>query len=73
MFIMRALLHIIIKSVGSDRSLVTRAKCTCNVNLLPEEINEIKKFGSWNGFPKTISTSVITGALNKSINDNHTD
>ena len=55
------------------RSLVTRTKRICTVNLLPEEINEIKKFASWNGFPKSISTSIIKRALNKSINDNHTD
>ena len=51
------------------RSLVTRAKRICNVSLLPEEINEITKFASWNGFPKSISTSKINRALNKSIND----
>ena len=32
-----------------------------------------KKFASWNGFPKSISTSIIKHALNKSINDYHTD
>ena len=31
-------------------SLVTRAKRIFSVNLLPEEVNEIKKFASWNGF-----------------------
>ena len=46
---------------------------TCSVNLLPEEINKIKKFASCNGFPKSISTSIIRHALNKSINDNYTD
>ena len=55
------------------RSLVTRAKLICSVNLLPEEINEIKKFVSWNGFTKFFSTSTIKLALNKNINDNHTD
>ena len=55
------------------RSLVTRAKRVCSVNLLPEEINEIKKFASWNGFLKSISTSIIKRALNKSINEYHTD
>ena len=51
-------------------SLATRAKRVCSVNLLPEEINEIKKFACWNGFPKSISTSIIKLALHKSINDN---
>ena len=55
------------------RSLVTRAKRICCVNLLPEEIIEIKKFASWNGFPKSISALIIKRASNKSINDNHTD
>ena len=41
--------------------------------MLPEEINEIKKFASWNGFPKSILNSIIKCALNKSINDNHVD
>ena len=44
-------------------SLVTRDKRICSVNLLPEEINEIKKLASWNGFPKFISTSIIKRAL----------
>ena len=35
---------------------------------MPEEINETKTFASSNGFPKSISTSIIKGALN-----NHTD
>ena len=56
MFIMTALLHGIIKRI-------------CSVSLLPEEINEITKFASWNGFPKSISTSKINRALNQSIND----
>ena len=44
-------------------SLVTRAKRICSVNLMPEEINEIKKLASWNGFPKSILTSVIEGTI----------
>ena len=55
------------------RSLVTRAKRICSINLLPKEINEIKKFASCNGFPKSISNSIIKRALNKSINEYHTD
>ena len=43
------------------------------MNLLLEQINEIKKFASSNGFPRSISTPIIKGALNKSIIDNHTD
>ena len=55
------------------RSLVTRAKRICSVNLLPEEINETKKFTSWSGFPKSILTLITKRALNEPINDNHTD
>ena len=44
-------------------SLVTRDKRICSVNLLPEEISEIKKLAFWNGFPKFISTSIIKRAL----------
>ena len=55
------------------RSLITKAKRICSVNLLPEEINEIKKFTSWNGFPKSISPAINKRALNKSINNYHTD
>ena len=55
------------------RSLVTRAKRICSVNLLPEEIIEIKKLASCNSFPKSISTSIIKRALTKSINEYHTD
>ena len=40
---------------------------------MPQEINEIKKFASLNGFQKSISNSIIKRGLNKSINDNHTD
>ena len=54
-------------------SLVRRAKRICSVNLQPEEINEVKKLASCNGFPKSISNSIIKRALNKSINDNLTD
>ena len=45
----------------------------CSENVLPIEINEIKKFPSWNSFPKSTSISIIKRALNKSIVDNHTD
>ena len=55
------------------RSLVTRVKRICSINLLPEETNEIKKFASGNGFQKSIWTSIIKRILNKSINNNHTD
>ena len=54
-------------------SLVTRAKRICSVNLLPEEINETKKFTSWSGFPKSILTLITKRALNEPINDNHAD
>ena len=60
-------------TISCIRSLAIRAKRVCSVNLLPEEINEIKKFASRKSFPKSISTSIIKHALNKSINDYHTD
>ena len=55
------------------RSLVTGAKCICSVILLSEEVKKIKKFTSWNGFPKSILTLIIKRALKNSIIDNHTD
>ena len=54
-------------------SLFTRPNSICCVNLLPEEINVINKFGSWNGFPKSILTSIIKHAIKKSISDSRTD
>ena len=54
-------------------SLVTRVKRVSSVNLLPEHINEIKKFAFSNGFPKSILTLIVKSASSKSINDNHTD
>ena len=55
------------------RSLVIRTKHICSVNILPEEINKIKKFASWIGFLKSISTLIIKCALNKFISEYHTD
>ena len=40
---------------------------------MPEEKNETNKSASCNGFPKSVSSSIIKCALNKSIIDNHTD
>ena len=40
---------------------------------MPEEKNETNKFASCNGFPKSVSSSIIKCAFNKSIIDNHTD
>ena len=55
------------------RSLVTRAKRICSKELLSEEINEIKKFAPWNGFPKAISTSIIKRALSKSCTESQSE
>ena len=57
-FIMTALLDGVTK-ISCIHSLAIRAKRICSVNLLPEEINEIKKFASRNSFLKSISTSLI--------------
>ena len=53
--------------------LATRPKCICGVNIRPEEINEVKKFTCWNGFLKSVLTSIIERALSKSISEYHTD
>ena len=46
------------------RSLVNRAKKLCSPNKVATELKNIKKFASYNGFPKWIVRSVIQ-ALNK--------
>ena len=45
------------------RSLVNRAKNLCDPSKLKHEIRNIKKFASWNGFPRWIANSVIKKAL----------
>ena len=46
------------------RSLVTRASRICAPNKLSSEINTIKKFASWNDFPKSVVNSIINKTLN---------
>ena len=52
------------------RSLVSRAHAICKPDKLKLEINLIKKFASWNDFPKTIASAIINRSLN---NDDKTD
>ena len=44
------------------RSLATRAKRLCTPNKLKEEMQKIRKFASYNGFPKWIVNSTIKKA-----------
>ena len=46
------------------RSLVTRTSRICAPNKLSSEINTIKKFASWNDFPKSVVNSIINKTLN---------
>ena len=48
------------------RSLVTRAKQICGADLLSAEIENIKKFASWNGYPKSIRNAIIKRTSSKS-------
>ena len=52
------------------RSLVSRAHAICKPDKLKLEINLIKKFASWNDFPKAIASAIIDKSLN---NDAKTD
>ena len=42
------------------RSLVSRAKKICTPNKLKSEINNIKTFAAYNGFPKRVANAIIT-------------
>ena len=46
------------------RGLVTRASRVCLTDKLRSEINIIKRFASWNGFPKSVVNSIINKTLN---------
>ena len=46
------------------RSLVTRASRISSTNKLLFEINNIKRFASWNDFPKSVANSIINKTLN---------
>ena len=43
--------------------LVTRASYICLTYKLPSEINTIKRFASWNDFPKSVVNSIINKTL----------
>ena len=47
------------------RSLVDRAKKICSKENFPKEIQSIKKFASWNGYPKNIVNAIIKRVLSK--------
>ena len=44
-------------------SLVTRAKRICSENYLDKEIQLIKSYAAWNGYPKHIVNSILKRAL----------
>ena len=56
--------------VSWTRSLVSRAHAICKSDKLKLEINLIKKFASWNDFPKAIASAIINRSLN---NNDRTD
>ena len=45
------------------KTLVTRASRICAPNKLSSEINIIKRFASWNDFPKSVVNSIINKTL----------
>ena len=47
------------------RSLADRAKKVCSEENLPKEIQLIKKFASWSGYPKNIVNAMIKRVLSK--------
>ena len=47
------------------RSLDDRAKKICSKENFPKEIQSIKKFTSWNGYPKNIVNAIIKRVLSK--------
>ena len=51
------------------KALVTRASRTCATNKLSSEINIIKRFVSWNDFPKSVANYVINKTLNTPSNN----
>ena len=53
------------------RSLADWAKNICSKENLPKELQSIKKFASWNGYPKNIVNAIIKRVLsqNKLTND----
>ena len=55
------------------RSLVNRAKKLCSPNKLSNEIMNIKRFASYNGFPKWIVSNVIKRCFNTRKEKKNTD
>ena len=51
------------------KTLVTRASRICAPNKLSSEINIIKRFASWNDFPKSVVNSIINKTLNTPSNN----
>ena len=51
------------------KTLVTRASRICVTNKLSSEINIIKRFASWNEFPKSVVNSIINKTLNTPSNN----
>ena len=46
-------------------ALVHRAKTICSPNKLPMELQQIRKYISWNGFPKDVGNIIIKETLQK--------
>ena len=47
------------------KSLADRAKKVCSKENLPKELQLIKKFASWNGYPKNVVNAIIKRVLSK--------
>ena len=51
------------------KTLATRESCIYAPNKLSSEINIIKRFASWNKFPKSVVNSIINKTLNTPSNN----
>ena len=49
------------------RSLADTAKKVCSKENLPKKVELIKKFASWDGYPKNIVNAIIKRVLSKNI------
>ena len=49
------------------RSLVSRATKICSSDKLNNEINNVKKFASWNGFPRQIVEKIVNNTQSNSV------
>ena len=52
------------------KSLAERARKECSKENLPKELQLIKKFASWNGYPKNIASAIIKRVLSKETSTN---